>query len=155
MLNETYYSLINASASFILRSSIFNANLSVKVLDYFGQPIPNVKVIVEREAVNPITVNTDGNGVAFFNNIPGGDCSISVYTGGDTPTGTASVFVEGSTTTTVTLGNYVSVFGLIIGTSQFAVLLTFIVFIVLLVFFMLYRRRKMKVPKEKTTEKGS
>jgi hypothetical protein len=155
VLNETYYSLINASAFFILRSSIFNANLSVKVLDYFGQSIPNVKVIVEREAVNPITVNTDGNGVAFFNDITGGDYFISVYTGGGTPTGTASVFVEGGTTTTVTLGNYVSVFGLIIDTSQFAVLLTFIVFIVLFVFLMLYRRRKMKVPKEKTMEKGS
>jgi hypothetical protein len=155
VLNETYYSLVNASAFFIVRSSIYLANLSVKVLDYFGQPIPNVKVTVEREAVTPITVNTDGNGVAFFSGIIGGDCFVSVYTGGDTPTGTANVFVKESTATTVTLGNYVSVFGLIIDTSQFAVLLTFIVFIVFFVLLMLYRRRKTKVPEEKTTEKES
>ena len=154
VLNETYYNLVNASAFFILRSNICHANLSVRVLDYFGQPMPHVKVKLERENTASLTLNTDGDGVTFFGNVTGGNCYVSIYTGSDTPTETANVFVEKSTTATITLGKYVSIFGLLIDTSQFAVIITLIVFIVLFMFFMLYRRRK-KIPAEKKAEKES
>ncbi len=148
VLNETIFTLVNAS-SLVLRSSIFNANLSVTVVDYLGQPIPNVRVKLEREGVAPMEVNTNGNGVAFFGSIIGGDSSVSVYVGGNTTSDTTSVYVKDNTAVTISLGNYVSMLGFIMGTSQFAVLLTFIVFIIAFALFLVYQRRK---PKTSTAE---
>lgn len=152
VLNETLFTLVNAS-SLLLRSSIYHANLSVKVLGYLGQPIPNVRVKLEREGVAPLEVNTDSNGVAFFSNLTGGDSFVSVYLGGDIPSDTANVHIEGNTAVTISLGKYVSVLGIIMDTSQFAVLLTFIVFIIVFALFIVYQRRKLKTPATETTEK--
>ncbi|HML02245.1 MAG TPA: hypothetical protein VK487_02610 [Candidatus Bathyarchaeia archaeon] len=154
LLNETYYNLVNASAFFLMRSSICHANLSVTVLDYLGLPMSNVEVELERDGAATVTLKTNEKGVAFFNGIIGGNCFISISAGTGSPIGTANVFVEGNSATTVTVGGYVSVFGLLVGTSQFAVILTFIVFIVLLLFFLFYRRRS-QVQKEKKTETES
>ena len=152
VLNETVFTLVNAS-SLLLRSSIYHANLSVKVTGYLGQPIPNVRVKLEREGVLPMEVNTDGNGVAFFGNLTGGNSFVSVYVGGDVPSDTANVYVEDNTAVTINLGKYVSVLGIIMDTSQFAVLLTFIVFILVFALFIVYRRRKPKTPATETAEK--
>jgi len=95
--------------------------------------------------------------VAFFDGVAdgvvGGDCFISVYTGGDVPSETTKVFVEKSTTVVFTLDEYINIFGVLVDTSQFAVFMTFIVLIMLFVFFLLYRRRKAKPTAEKTVEK--
>ena len=152
VLNETLYTLVN-STSLLLRSSIFNANLSVKVLGYLGQPLSNVKVKLEREGVAPVEVNTDGNGVAFFNGIVGGNSYVSVYVGSDTPSETTSVYVQDNAVITVSLGKYVSVFGLIMYTSQFAVLLTFIIFIIVFLLFIFFVMRKQKTSASETPEK--
>jgi hypothetical protein len=154
VLNETYYTLVNASAFFILRSDIYHANLSVKIVDYFGQPMANIQVKLERQDTTPITLNTGGNGIAFFGGITGGDCFVSVYLGSDTPSATATVLVEKDTTLTITLGRHVSIFGLIVDTSQFAILIIFIVLIVLFIGFLFYRRRN-KASAEKKAEKES
>jgi len=149
ILNETYYSLIDANAFFILRSSIYNANLSVKVLDYLGRPMPNVKVKLERENVGQRELTTDGNGVAFFESIIGGDCLVSICISGETPTETVKVYVEKSTVATITLEKYMVIFGIVTETTQFGVFITLIVLIVLFTFFLLYRRRRQKTSTEK------
>ena len=154
LLNETYCNLINASTFFLLRSNICHVSLSITVLDYLGLPMPNIEVELEREGAPSITLKTNGNGIAFFGEITGGNCYISISTGSGSPIETVNVFVEGNTATTVTVGNYVSVFGLLVSTGQLAVILTFIVPIVLLLLFLFYRRRT-KVPEEKKTEKES
>ena len=147
LLNETLFTLVNAS-TLLLRSSIFNANLSVQVLDYLGQPMPNVRVKLDREGVASVEVNTNGNGVAFFSSIIGGDSFISVYVAGETPSYSKNAYIEGNTVVTIGLGKYVSVLGLIIDTTEFAVLLTFIVFIIAFALFIVYRRRKSKTSAE-------
>jgi hypothetical protein len=154
LLNETYYNLVNASAFFLMRSSICHANLSVTVLDYLGLPMPNIEVELERDGAATVTLKTNGKGVALFNGITGGNCFLSISTGSGSPIETASIFVQGNAATTLTVGGYVSVFGLLVGTSQFAVTLTFIVFIVLLLFFLFYRRRS-KAQEEKKTKTES
>jgi type IV secretory pathway VirB2 component (pilin) len=154
LLNEKYYDLVNASAFFLMRSSICHTNLSVTVLDYFGLPMPNIEVELERDGAATVTLKTNEKGVAFFDSITGGSCFISISAGSGSPIETANVFVQGNTATTVTVGGYVSVFGLLVGTSQFAVILTFVVFIVLLLLFLLYRRRG-KASEEKKTETAS
>lgn len=153
VLNETLFALVNAS-SLLLHSSIFNANLSVQVVGYLGQPIPNARVKIEREDVAPMEVDTNGNGVAFFGDVIGGDTFVSVYVGGDMPSDTANVYVAGNTAVTISLGEFVSVFGLLMDTSQFAVLLTFIVFIVVFALFIIYRQRRKPKPSTMPAEKS-
>jgi hypothetical protein len=157
ILNETYYDLVTLNSSFLLRSTIYHASLSVKVVDYLGQPIANAKVKLEREDIAPITKTTNGNGVAFFDGVAdgivGGDCLISVYTDGDVPSETTKVFVERNTAVVFALGECINVFGVLVDTSQFAVFIIFIVLIVLFVFFLFYRKRKAKPSAEKTAEK--
>jgi hypothetical protein len=153
MLNETLFTLVNAS-SLLLRSSIFNANLSVTVVGYLGQPLPNVKVELEREGVAPMEVNTDGSGTAFFGNIVGGNSYVLVYVGGNTPSATASVYVEDNTAISIGLGKYVNVLGLVImDTSQFAALLTFIALIIVFALFIIYQRIRSKTSTTEAAEK--
>lgn len=153
LLNGTYCDLVNASSFFLLRSNICHVNLSVTVLDYFGLPVSNIKVELEREGVVSQNVTTNSNGVAFFGDVIGGDAFISVYVGGETLGATTNVYVEGNTIVTISLGKYVSILGVIIDTTQFAVLLTFIILIIAFALFIVYQRRKSKSSTTKAAEK--
>jgi hypothetical protein len=127
----------------------------VKILGYFGQPLPNVRVKLERENVAPITLNTNGGGVASFEGITGGNCLISIYVAGDTPNEINNLYVEKSVIATFTLGRYASIFGIIVNTDQLAVFITLVVFVAIFVCFMFYRRRKQKKPTTKPVENTS
>jgi uncharacterized membrane protein len=63
------------------------------------------------------------------------------------------VYVEGNTVMTVSLTKYVSVLGLIIDTTEFAVLLTFVAFIIAFALFTVYQRRKSKTSAEAAEKK--
>ena len=152
VLNETLFTLVN-STSLLIRSDIFNANLTVKIVGYFGQPIPNVKVRLEREGGSPLDVNTDGSGTAFFEGVVGGNSFVSVFVGGDMVTETTSVYVQGNAQITVSIGKYVNVLGFIMDTSQFTVMLTFIIFIVAFLLYLLFVRRNQKASATGTSEK--
>lgn len=153
ILNETTYSLTMQNAVFTLYGAIFNANLSIRVVDYFGQPVNGAKVKFEREGVDPITATTGANGVAFFNNIIGGDGLILIYLGDGQPVETGPVYAEKDALVVFTLEKYVVFFGVIVETSQFGVLMVVLVILVLFALFLLYRRRKGSIVKP--TEKPS
>jgi len=152
VLNETVFTLVNSS-SLLIRSSIFNANLSVRITGYLGLPLPNARVSLERLGVPIKNVTTNGNGVAFFENVIGGNSYLSVYVRGNSPAATANINVEGSTALALSLGTYVNVLGLIMDTSQFAVLLTFIIVIVAFAILLLVRRIQKTSATKKTQEK--
>jgi len=82
VLNETTIDLIE-DRFFSIHCRIFNLDLSARVVDYFGQPIPNVVVEFEREGVKIREDSKIGsNGVVLLQNVIGGDYRISVYVGG-------------------------------------------------------------------------
>jgi len=82
IFNETVIDLIEDPFFFVIHCKIYNLDLSVVVVDYFGQPIPNAKVKVEREFeegyVNIANLKTGSDGTAFLPKI-GGNYRISVY----------------------------------------------------------------------------
>jgi len=86
VLNETVVDLIEDRSSLLIHCKIFNLTLSVTVVDYFGQPIPDAVVEVERkidqEWVKIEPRKTDACGTASLPKI-GGDYRISVYVVGD------------------------------------------------------------------------
>ncbi|MFQ6081108.1 MAG: hypothetical protein ACE5OW_05525 [Candidatus Bathyarchaeia archaeon] len=86
-LNETVVDLIEDPSFLLIRCKIFNVTPSVKVVDYFGQPIPDAVIELERKfdqewvKIEPAR-KTDVYGVASMPKI-GGDYRISVYVAGD------------------------------------------------------------------------
>jgi len=77
ILNKTVVDLTEDQL-FLIHCKIFNVDLSVIVKDYFGNPISNALVEVERENAGTFSQETGSKGIASFYNITGGDCQISV-----------------------------------------------------------------------------
>ncbi|MFQ5999344.1 MAG: hypothetical protein ACE5J6_01065 [Candidatus Bathyarchaeia archaeon] len=81
VLNETVVDLVQDQI-FVIHCKISNLDLSVVVIDYFGQPIPNAMVKLERkfeqEYVNIANLTTESDGTASLPKI-GGNYRISVY----------------------------------------------------------------------------
>ncbi len=86
VLNETMIDLIKDELSVVVHCKIFNIALSVKAIDYFGQPVPNAMVGIERkfgqEWIKIDNSTTGLDGLSSLNNIVGGDYQISIYLAG-------------------------------------------------------------------------
>jgi len=86
VLNETLFDLIEDELSVVVHCKIFNIDLSVKVLDYFGHPVPNAMVEIERKfgqewiEIDDSTTSLDG--LSSLNSIIGGDYRVSIYLAG-------------------------------------------------------------------------
>jgi len=86
VLNETLFDLIENGLSVVVHCRIFNVDLSVKTIGYFGQSVPNAIVKIERkfeqEWIKIGNSTTSLDGLASLNSIIGGDYKISIYLGG-------------------------------------------------------------------------
>lgn len=82
VFNETVIDLTEDQQFVVIHCRISNLELSVVVTDYFGQPIPNARVKVERdfgqEYVTIANLKTKSDGTVFLPKI-GGRYRISVY----------------------------------------------------------------------------
>jgi len=82
LLNETIVNLIEDQLFFVVHCKIFDLTLSVQIIDYFGQPIPNTVVKVQRkieqEYIEIASLTTGSNGTVRLPKI-GGHYRISVY----------------------------------------------------------------------------
>jgi len=78
LLNETVLEVFGSTQKEIQCSS-YNIQISVKVVDYFGQPISNAEVVVNRPGMEKRTAVTTASGTATFSGIIGGSMQIVVY----------------------------------------------------------------------------
>ncbi|MDW8040214.1 MAG: hypothetical protein RMJ03_02165 [Nitrososphaerota archaeon] len=77
LLNATTVELFEEK-TITIQCSLYNLPIYVKVVDYFGQPVPNANVTLEREGVYLSSKLTGVNGIAEFTEI-GGTLTIKVY----------------------------------------------------------------------------
>jgi len=143
-LNETQTDLFQ-DQNVTVTCSLYGLTLTVKVTDYFGQALANVKVTLQREGLSLSPATTQGDGTATFNNIIGGDVpfQIAVYVGDQTqPTVALEQSVENSTTVNVRLDKYVTLGGFLVETSQFAIAILIILTVILLGVLEVYRFRR-------------
>ncbi|UCE43762.1 MAG: hypothetical protein JSV57_05275 [Candidatus Bathyarchaeota archaeon] len=82
ILNETIVDVIQDQFYLVLDCRTVNLDLSVKVTDYLGQPIPNAVMKIEREGIEILDLTTGPDGVASEHGILGGDYRISLYIAG-------------------------------------------------------------------------
>jgi hypothetical protein len=143
-LNETNVDLFGHNNTTIY-CKLYGLTVSVRVIDYFGQPIQNVNVVLQREGTAPISKNTQNDGTAIFDGINGGNLHISTYlTDQTTPCKSETFFIDSSTTIHIKLDKYVVLAGFLIETSQLTTLCIIIGSIALFLFIEFYRRKRLK-----------
>lgn len=142
-LNETNVNLFGHNNT-LIHCNLYGLTVSVRVVDYFGQPIQNINVILQQEKVAPLLKKTLSDGTAIFDGINGGKIHISAYLI-DQPCKTEDFFVSNSTTIEIKLDKYVVLAGGLVETSQFITILIITAAIALFLFIELYWRKHFKV----------
>ena len=155
VLNETTFDLVEDEMSFEIHCWIFNVSLYVEALDYFGQPIRNALVEVERkfglEWVKIENRTTGLDGFAQFvplRGLVGGDCRVSVYVAGKL-SGIKHLYLEGSKQILFKIDKYTMILGHPMETSQLIVYISIGLLVVVLGLALTYKRLLRRFVKKK------
>ncbi len=137
---------------------IYNLQVNVQVVDFFGQAIPNANLRLLEADGTILTATTATNGKAIFNKVIGGDMQIVAYLSeGDDYYEARNINVESPTTVQISMGRYVALGMLLVQTSVFITLLIVlpVVIIFLIVEFYTKRRKskKLNMPTGKVASK--
>jgi hypothetical protein len=150
VLNETTVTLLQ-NRSTILRCDLYGLTLSVKVVDYFGQGIGNVRVKLQREGEPTLSATTQADGTATFDNVVGGNLQVTMYLGDSAqPVTTLGLTVQNSTTIQVQIAKYVVLAGLLVDASDLATIIVIVLAVVLVLALEVYRFRRFKTGKSET-----
>jgi len=157
VLNETVFDLIEDQMFVPIRCKLSNIDLSVVTVDYFGQPIPNALVDVERKMgsewvrIKP-SRKTSPQGVVSLENIVGGDYRISVKIAG-TVCAVESIYLNGPKDVVFKIEKYVMLGPYPVETTQFATGILLGIILVIFVLVSVFRKRLQKPSEKKTAPK--
>jgi hypothetical protein len=148
LLNETVINVLTSTQAQIM-CTLYNLQVSVKIVDYFGTPISNVYVQLSRTGMNTQSATTKSDGIASFSSVIGGNMEITAY-----PTGNEKAFVAKNleitspTTVTLSMAKYVLFGGSLVDTSVLATIILIVIVILLLVILEVYRRTGFRLPRK-------
>ena len=146
-VNETAIDLFE-NQSLLINCKYYGLKVHVKVVDYFGQPIPNANVTLQREGLSPRSNMTKSDGVATFNDFIGGSVQITICLNDQTqPCIETTSFVESSTTIGIKIGKYVLIAGVLVETNHLTTALIIAAAIILILSIEVYRRKHHKSQK--------
>jgi len=142
-LNETSVQLFR-DQNVTLICSLYDLTVTVKVTDYFGQGLANVNATLQRQGIGPLSSKpTQGDGTATFNNVVGGEFQIAVYMGDQTdPIAAIEQTIGSSMTVQLKLDRFVSLGGLLVDISQFAIAILTVLTVMLVVVLEICRLRR-------------
>jgi hypothetical protein len=124
-----------------------NVNVIVSVLDYFGQPLANAEVKIERKSGQDFMLIssklTDASGTAQFVDMVGGESRVSVNLGGALVAVKAQFLGAGSSEVAIKVAEYVAIAGYPLQTGAFALLI--FILVVIVVVLVAARKRVMQV----------
>jgi len=146
-INDTVTDLFQ-NENISIRCKLYGLTVSIKVVDYFGQPIPNANVTLQREGLLLRSNRTESNGVATFSDFIGGSVQIAIYLNDQTqPCMETASSVVSSATIGIKIGKYVLIAGTLVETSQLATASIIAAAIILVVSIEVYRRKHVKLQK--------
>ena len=126
---------------------LYNLTVSVKVVDYFGQPISNANVTWQLDGLQNSAL-TKSDGLVTFSNIIGGDLQVTVYLPEQSqPFIVTTSFVDGSKTIEIKLDKYVILAGFLVETSHLTTAIIIAVTVILALSIEVYRRKRFKPQK--------
>jgi len=143
ILNETVVDVIRDQFYLVLNCRIVNLNLSVRVIDYFGQPVPNAKVVLNsttREDVEILNLTTGPDGLDRTHGILGGNYRISLYVA-ERLCQVRSLDLDASGEITFRVGDYVMVGGYPLGLNQLITGVSLTIVVAFCALILIYRRR--------------
>lgn len=147
-LNGTIVNLNETIVNISLSCKLYGLNVSFRVVDYFGQPIPNAEVTLRREGLPQSSLFTESDGTATFNNVIGRNLNVTVHLNGQMqPCVTATYSVEETKTIEIRIGKYVLLAGFLVETSQFTTAIIIAATVILVLSLEVYRRRRLKPQK--------
>ncbi|HEX9261067.1 MAG TPA: carboxypeptidase-like regulatory domain-containing protein, partial [Candidatus Bathyarchaeia archaeon] len=155
LLNETVIEVFS-NVETPIRCTLYNLPVSVLVVDYFGQPIPNVNVVYMGPDGTALSEKTQANGVAVFDKVIGGNAQIAAYPAGQEDYFEAvNLRVDSSTTVHVKMGRHILIGSFLIDIGIFITIILILVTIILFVVLEVYRRRKLKPVESKSNQKAN
>ena len=141
LLNETTVDLFQDQNVSIV-CAFYDLSISVQVVDYFGQPIGNVNVTLQRQDFNALSGTTGSDGIVTFNNIIGDNIQLDVCLPGQTQLFESGNFsADSSKTIQIRADRYILLAGALVETSQFATVIIVVLTALLVVGLEIYRRR--------------
>jgi hypothetical protein len=156
LLNETVIEAFT-DKQVDIQCVLYNLQVNVQVVDFFGQAIPNANVKFTGADGAVQTGKTQADGTAVFNRVVGGDVQIVAYLNeGDSYYEARNLNVESPITVQIRMGRYIAFGTVIIQTSTFITAIVILVVVVLFLILEVVRRRKTKPKKvSATVEKPS
>jgi len=144
LLNETVIEVFSDTQREIC-CSLYNIQVWVTVVDYFGQPIPNVNVMLNGPGIGTQSATTQTDGTTTFSNVIGGNMQIIAYlTGMETSYEAVNLQIEEPTAIQIKMAKYILIGPFLIESS---VLATFIIISAAIILFLsleVYRRKRVK-----------
>ena len=121
---------------------LYGLNLLVRVGDYFGQPIPNANVTLQREGLSLSLGTTESDGTVIFDGIVGGNLTVRVYlTDEKQPYATKTSLVDESKTIEIRLEKYVMLAGFLVETSQLTTAIIIVATVIIILLIEIYRKK--------------
>jgi hypothetical protein len=148
-INDT---VINAltSSQVQLRNVLYNLDVSIKVVDYFGNPISGATVQISRNGLNTQQATTQSNGIATFDNVLGGHIEVTAYASGNSASYVSqNLYVDSPAATQLKMSQYVAFGGAVINASLLAAILIIVIAAVLLIILEVYRKVGFKLHRTK------
>lgn len=146
-MNETIIDLFE-NKSLLVSCKYYGLTVYVKIVDYFGQPIPNANVTFQREGLPLRSNRTESDGVAIFSSVIGGSVQVTIYLNDQTQPYTGNTYcVEKSTTITMGIERYVLIAGVLVETSHLTTALIIVAALILILSIEVYRRKHLRSQK--------
>ena len=144
LLNSTVIEVFSDSEQEI-RCGLYNIQVSVTVVDYFNQPIPNMSVVLNGPSSETWSSTTQPNGEVTFDNVIGGDMQVITYPQGvENSYEAVSLHVEEPMAIDIRLAKYVLIGPFLVETSALATIVVILLAILLFVSIEVYRRKRAK-----------
>lgn len=141
LLNQTTVEVFGDS-QITIQCSRYGIQVTVSVVDFFGQPISNANVTLYGSGNERLSGVTCSNGTVTFNNLIGGNMHVVAYPSGmENNYQAVSLTIDGSTTVPIKMGQFICLGLFLIGTNAFAVVILTLVSLLLLVIGIFSRRK--------------
>ncbi len=142
LLNETNLEVFDKTESQI-RCVLYNLKLSVLVVDYFGQPVPNVVIDFRGPDQVTRTNTTLQDGTATFNNVVGGESQMTARSGSAGSYYEATTLnVDSPTVVQIRLGKYILLGSTLLEASMLLVVAIILSIVSVFAAMELYRRKR-------------
>jgi hypothetical protein len=150
LLNETVVEVFS-DTQIEIRCILYNLQLSLVVVDYFGQSIPNVNVMLRGPEQVTRSATTQTDGTATFGNLIGGNMQIIAYlTGREASYEAVNLQVEAPTAIKIKMAKYVLLGPFLIETSLLATLIIILAAVILFLSIEVYRKKRSKPSKSES-----